>query len=241
MKFLKTEKKTNEKKDYFAHAKSWSDDVFASVEQSKNRYQLAFFSSMALNVLAVFAVGVLAPMQTLVPIMVHHYDNGIVTVEPLKNENMPMDRAQIESDIVRYIQNRESYDISSYKTQYDLVNILSNDDVAAQYAREQDKSSHVSPIKFLGAHSYREAHVFSINFLDNLNFNEKEVVKNHHNLAEVVFSLTDIDKSTGKKQETHYNAIISWDYVKPSLAPDIRWKNFDGFMVTRYNKQLRNV
>jgi len=241
MKFLKKDKKLEGKKDYFAQAKSWSDDVYAAVEQSKNRYQFAFFSSFALNVVAMIAVGILAPMQTLVPLLVHHYNNGIVTIEPFKNENNPNNRAQVESDIVRYIQSRESYDISSYKAQYDLVHLLSNEAVSSQYSREQDKNAATSPIKTLGTQSYREVHVFSINFLDNLDFNEDEVVKNHHNVAEVVFSLTDIDKSTGKNKETQYNALISWAYAKPSDAPDVRWRNFDGFVVTRYNKQLRNV
>ena len=84
-------------------------------------------------------------------------------------------------------------------------------------------------------------HVYSINFIDNSTFNEKALPKDHQNLAEVVFTLIDMDKSTGHKIEKHYNALISWQYSTPSSAPDIRWKNWDGFLVTRYSKQLRNI
>lgn len=225
---------------YFKEARRWADDNFARVEVSRNRYQIAFLMAMGLNICAVIAVTVLANLQTLVPVMVHHYDNGITTVEPLHQNNAPMNKAQVESDIVRYITNRESFDVSSYRTQFDLVSLLSSSTVTSEYLREQDKSSKDAPIHVLGAKGARSLHIYSINFLDNLIFNEKDFPKNHQNLAEVVFTLTDTDKATGGQTEQHFNALISWRYMEPSSNPDIRWKNWDGFQVTRYSKQLRN-
>lgn len=227
--------------NYFKEAKSWADDIYGAVEQSRNRYKTAFLGSMLLNGLALITVASLAQIQTLVPLMVHHYDNGVMTVEQLKNENAPINKAQVESDIIRYISNRESYDVSSYRSQYDLVTLLSNDSVLTQFSQEQDKSSKESPINSLGTTAQRLVHVYSVNFIDNTMFNEKALPKDHQNLAEVVFTLIDMDKSTGHKTEKHYNALISWQYTTPSGAPDIRWKNWDGFLVTRYSKQLRNI
>lgn len=229
-----------ESTDYFNQAKSWADDVFGAVEQSRNRYKAAFLIAMGLNSLALIAVLSLAQIQTLVPLMIHHYDNGVTTVEPLNNENIPINKAQVESDIIRYITNRESYDISSYRSQYDLVTLLSNESVLTQFNQEQDKSSKESPINTLGAAAERKVHFYSINFIDNNLFNEKSIPKNHQNLAEVVFTLIDSNKSSSHKTEKHYNALISWQYTTPSAAPDTRWKNWDGFLVTRYSKQLRN-
>lgn len=231
----------NKKQDYFTQAKSWADDVYSNAIQSKNRYKAAFLSSMALNVVTALAVVMLAGMQTLEPIIVHHYDNGVTTVEPLTNENAPLNRAQVESDIIRYITNRESFDLSSYKSQYDLVTLLSDPSVASLYAKSQDRRDKEAPINQLGATHFREVHVYSINFLDNLIFNETEGNARHHNLAEVVFSLIDVDKATGQRQEKQFNAMIAWVYKNPSMSPEIRWKNWDGFLVTRYNKQIRNI
>ncbi|KTD65365.1 virB8 family protein [Legionella spiritensis] len=230
----------NNTERYFKQARSWADDNFARVAVSRNRYQAAFLLAMALNVCAVIAVVVLARMQTLVPMMVHHYDNGVTTVEPVKQSNAPMNQTQVESDIVRYITNRESFDVSSYRAQFDLVSLLSSHAVNNEYLREQDKSAKGAPIHVLGAKAHRSVHVYSINFLDNLVLNEKDLPKNHHNLAEVVFTLTDTDKASGKTTSQHYNALLSWRYTQPSTAPDVRWKNWDGFQVTRYSKQLRN-
>jgi len=228
-------------KDYFNRARSWADDNFSQLQQSRNRYQLAFMLSMGLNIVASASVVVLANYQTLVPLMIHHYENGITTVEPVTQTNAPINKAQVESDIVRYITNREAYEISSYRAQFDLIALLSSNAVGAEYMKEQDRSEKDAPINTLGATATRTAHIYSINFLDSSQFNEKEITKDHQNVAEVVFSLTDTDKSTGKITEHHYSALISWQYTTPSASPGARWQNWDGFQVTRYNKNIRNV
>ncbi|MCE3043973.1 virB8 family protein [Legionella sp. 16cNR16C] len=227
--------------DYFKQAKHWADDQFARVEVSRNRYQVAFLASMGLNLCAVLAVSVLAPMQTLIPMLVHHYDNGVMTIEPVTQANAPINKTQVESDIVRYITQRESYEVSAYRSQFDLVSLLSSGSVNDEYLREQSKSNSQSPVVQLGNKAMRSVHVYSINFLDNVLFNDQDFPKNHHNVAEVVFTLIDTDKATGQQTETQYSAVIAWVYNQPSNAPDIRWKNWDGFQVTRYSKQLRNV
>lgn len=235
------DKKKQIKTDYFKRATSWADDTFGILEQSRNRYQVAFVLAMIVNVMALIAVCVLANLQTLVPMMVHHYDHGVTIVEPLKHTNAPINKAQIESDLAHYLTHRESYDISSYRAQFDLVSLLSSESVSAEYAREQDRHMKDSPITQLGANHMRDVHIYSINFLDNAALNADDLQKNHQNLAEIVFTSTDIDKATGLKTKQHFNALVSWTYVKPSTNPDVRWKNWDGFMVTRYSRQLRNV
>lgn len=238
---MKTNTKNLSPNDYFKRAKSWADDNFGRVHQSRNRYQLAFLVAMGLNIIAIIAVTVLVNYQTLVPMLVHHYDNGIVTVEPLTQANAPLNKAQVESDIVRYITNRESYDLSSYRAQFDLINLLSNSLVNNEYVQEQENSNKDAPINVLGTNASRQVHIYSINFLDSSLFNEKDITTNHDNVAEVVFTLTDTEKSGGKSKEQHFSALISWQYVSPSSSPAERWHNWDGFQVTRYTKNLRNV
>ncbi|KTD20127.1 virB8 family protein [Legionella londiniensis] len=226
---------------YFKRARSWADDQFGRLEQSRNRYQAAFLSAMGLNIIALIVIGMLAHYQTLVPLLVHHYDNGVTTIEPVSNEQTPINRSQVESDIVRYIELREAYDISSYRAQFELVNLLSNNAVNKEYLTEHEASNAASPLRVLANHSKREVHIYSINFLDSLLANERDIHKDHHALAEVVFSLIDTDKSTGKCTTKHFNAMISWRYTSPSSSPETRWKNWDGFEVTRYSKQPRIV
>lgn len=224
---------------YFNQAKTWADDNFGRMEQSRKRYQIAFVTAMVLNVVSLILVAVLVNYQTLVPLLVHHYDNGLVTVDALANKQAPLNEDQVRSDIARYIQNRESYDVSSYRAQFELIHLLSNNVVAKEYVNEHDAASKSSPIHLLGNQSKREVHIYNINFLDSVLANEEGLHKDHHALAEVVFSLIDTDKTTGKSTSTHYNALISWQYGRLPSSPEARWQNWDGFEVTRYSKQPR--
>lgn len=228
-------------KEYFNRARTWADDNFSQLQQSRNRYQLAFILAMLMGIATSVAVIILAQYQTLIPLLVHHYDNGIVTIEPMTNVNAPMNKTQVESDIARYVMNREAYDSSSYRAQFDLISLLSNGAVTSEYTHEQSKANKDAPINTLKNEFSREVHVYNIYFLDALNFNEKDLKKNHENLAEVVFTLTDRDRNGNERQVAHFNALIAWRYTKPSDSPAERWLNWDGFQVIRYSKQLRNV
>lgn len=235
--------KLNQKnsKEYFNQARSWADDLFSQLQQSRNRYQLAFTLSMGLNIFSCISVAILANYQTLVPLLVHHYENGVTTVEQLGNQNTPKNEDEVKFDIVRYITNREAYDVSSYRAQFDLINLLSSHSVGSEYLQEQDKNNKESPINNLGTHASRVVHVYSVTFLDSSLLNENDLPKNHHNLAEVVFTLTDTDKTNGKNSQHHYSALIAWNYTTPPASPAVRWQNWDGFQVTRYSKTLRNI
>ena len=226
--------------DYFKKARTWADDNFGRLEQSRNRYQAAFLAAMGFNLIALTTIAILANYQTVIPMLVHHYDNGVTTVEPIA-EPAPINRAQVESDIARYIQHRESYDVSSYRAQFELINLLSDNTVAKEYLIEQNKSNPDSPLKLLGNNIKREVHIYSINFLDSLLANEHDVHQDHQALAEVVFSLIDRDKATGKSTITHFNTLIAWRYTNPPNSPANRWKNWDGFEVISYKKQPRIV
>jgi len=226
---------------YFKQARTWADDQFGRLEQSRNRYQAAFLCAMGLNITALMVIGTLAHYQTLIPMLVHHYENGVTTIEAINQEQTPINRAQVESDIVHYIELREAYDVSSYRAQFELVNLLSNNEVGKEYLSEHESSNTASPLHTLANHSKREVHIYSINFLDSLLANERDIHKDHHALAEVVFSLIDTDKSTGKSTTEHFNAMISWRYTNPPNSPETRWKNWDGFEVIRYSKQPRIV
>lgn len=226
---------------YFGCANTWADDLRANETRSRNRYQAAFFASMGLNVITAIAVCVLANYQTVVPLLVNHYDNGVTVVSALSEKKAITNQSQIESDLVRYVLHREAFDETSYRAQYELVTLLSNNTTAQEYVREQSKSNPQSPISRLGHTHVRTVHVYSVHFIDREAQNETDVHQDHHNVAEVVFQLTDTNKSTGQSTQTPYSALISWRYISPPESPALRWQNWNGFEVTRYSKQVQHV
>lgn len=231
------------KKDYFHQACEWADDRFSLMEASRARYQMAFLASIFAVVFLAMALVILLPLKSVQTVAVHHYANGVTTVDAQSRKVQAPNRAQIESDIVRYVINRESYDASSYRAQFELITLLSANDVAHEFESQQSSRNPEAPVNQLGTKVSRSVHVYSINFIDNqqLNARERKARQQHHNLAEVVFSVKDRDKGSLKEAEQQFSALISWQYVKPSDSIEERWQNFDGFEVTRYTKAQRNI
>lgn len=237
-------KKSQPQEVYYAQACSWADDRFGGIEGSRNRYRVAFISAMLLCLTLTFTLAGMMPLKQLEPIIIHQYANGITTAERLTQDLPLPSQVQIESDLVRYVVQRESYDVTSYRAQFELIHLLSANTVSADYDKLQRSSNKESPVAQLGTQSSRSVHVYSVNFIDQERFNDQEQKgkkRNHHDLAEVVFSIQDRNKTTGTEVEHHYTALISWHYTGIPASPDARWKNWNGFEVTRYSVQQRNI
>lgn len=177
-----------------------------------------------------------------IPLLVHHYESGAVSVEPVKQHYAPKSQVEIESELVRYVVNRESYDPASFSESYQLVHVMSDNNVARQYAEDQNAEDKRSFIARFGDKTIRVTHIESVNFLDNEELNQTEKGGKHHkNLAEVNFIVTDKDSHGGSTKRTPYVAIISWTHAGIPEDPEIRWMNWDGFVVTSYHVNQRTV
>lgn len=175
--------KSNNK--YFEVAKNWSDDMYAASLAARNRYRCAFYGVLALSFLLTVGILQLIPLQHTALVVVHHYNDGTVWVEHVARKHMRKNKAQIVSDLVRYVVKRESYSKDSYPENYSLVILLSNNGVAEQYAAEQNINSSHSPINTLGDHGHRKVHVNNVTFLDRARSSKNTKNRKHVNLAEI--------------------------------------------------------
>lgn len=229
------------KQNYFTQARGWADDIYTAAIISRNRYQMAFFAAMGLATLAIGAIIMLIPLQHIEPLLVNHYPSGHILVQPMHQPYAPSNSEQIESELVQYVINRESYADSSYDEQYSLINILSNNEVAKEYREIQSVQNPESPINRLGQTGLRSVHVESVIFL-NSNLEDKDKLSNQqtrNHLATVNFTVT--EQINGIKTIKPYAVIMAWEYRTPSDDPGERWRNWDGFTVTRYSVEQRNV
>ena len=182
----------------------------------------------------------LIPAQHIEPLLVDHYENGLVTVEPIHQPYTPNNRAEIESELVRYVINRESYSPSSYHEQYALINLLSDDRVARDYIAEQSVSNRLSFISRFGNKVDRSVHIENVFFLDSVNATTP-TQGGHHNLAQINFVVIDRNRATGEDVRVPLTVLISWEYRGVSNNPEDRWRDWDGFTVTDYRVEQRNV
>ncbi len=228
--------------DYFSRAQSWSDDFYATAVASRNRWRaMSLFGLAPLLGLSLISIVLLIPNQHLEPLLINHYPDNVVTVMPATQPVIPMSMAEVQSDIVRYVINRESYSAFSYQTQYELIMLLSSDSVADDYANQQASSNPNAPINVLKSKGVQTAQVTSVLFLDSVDKNEPaKHITHHQNLAQVNFTVT-TTFSNGVAQTTPYTALVSWVYNGTPADPTEAWQNWNGFRVTQFQVEQRQV
>ena len=231
------------KENYFTQARSWADDIYTAAVISRNRYQMAFFFFFLLAALSILALIVLIPLQHSELLLVNHYPDGRVLVEPMHQPYAPSDPYQVESELIHYVVNRESFAESSYKEQYSLINLLSNNDVSQQYRDTQSSGNPQSPINVLKRDGLRTVHVESVIFIDSILKNKGKPLsqQTHSNLAEVNFTVSDQIKNSTLIKTHALTVLISWTYRGIPKDPGDRWRNWNGFTVTRYSVEQRNL
>lgn len=232
--------KKEETQSYFIKASSWADDIYTASLTRANRYQKAFFASMALNAVLGLAVMVLAPMQQVELEVVHQgpsHNTWVSLVSPHEKINVNWQRTR--SEIAHYVQIRESYDPVLYTHLTKEVEQLSAPRVYTQYEYSQSKKNSLAGINLLGAKGYRSVVVNDVILLDQASKNLNP--HGHHvNLAQVNFVTVDHFFDDSRAIKTAYVALVSWRYEGIPQSPDLRMYDWDGFTITKYSPQPVN-
>jgi type IV secretion system protein VirB8 len=226
--------------DYFTQASNWATDFQTQTMLSRNRYRLAFITSLLLSCSLVLLLSALFPLEHFKPLLVHHYEDGVISVDPINMSKLPQSKALVESEITRYIQARESYDPSSYSSQYQLVNLMSDQAIFRRYQLDQNGNNPQSMINQLNNKFTRRVRVESIVFLQ-WNEDKKEDKSDRANLAEVNFSTIDVSNSSGKRVVSPFVVTLSWKHLGIPNDPQLRWRNWDGFVVSNYQLVQRSL
>lgn len=228
-------------KSYFEAGKDWFFDRFETAQIQANRWFIAFIAAMALAIVLAAALIVLLPLKTLVPMVIHQNPStGEVWVDRPKTPYTPKNDAQVQADLVRYITVRESYSADDINQRFHLTMLLSNNGVGTEYANEQANSNKKAPVNTLGKDGTRTVRIIDVIFIDKAGTQEiRKFRQRAHNLAKIDFITTTLSKNS-KKSEA-WVATIGWTY---NGLPDNQldaWDNWNGFTVTTYRIDPRNI
>ena len=229
---------------YFKTARSWADDIYTSMIVSRNRYKMAFYIMGVFAVLLLLCVLVLVPVQHTELVVVHEGASGYTWLSTTSLHYHPsMNWIREQSEIANYIIARESYDPLLYKYQIEKVKLLSTQEIQAEYELSQSSSNKLAPINIIGAKGYRTVIVNSIFRLDSENKNREGQSKKdrHIDLAQVNFIVVDHLFGQNKKITTPYSGLVSWRYDGVPSSPDDMMKNWDGFKITKYSVEPKNL
>lgn len=230
------------KETYFEAAKDWYYDRYQSFHLQANRWFAAFLFCCLIICLLIAALIILLPLKTLVPLVIHQNNlTGEIWVEHPKTNYVPVNAAQVEFDIVRYITARESFSAADLNQRFHQVILLSAGDVGKIYSEDQSNNNPHSPVNSLGNSGSRVVHIEDIIFIDKSNLQElRHFRQPSQNLAKVDFTTTTIDHAGNRKIE-NWVATIGWIYRGMPTDQQDAWDNWNGFIVTTYRVDSRNI
>lgn len=228
--------------DYFTAAKHWYYDRYQIQQVIANRWQLAFWLQLGLSISLLLFLMMLLPLKSWEPIVIQRNTlTGEVWVDPTRSHYLPNNSAEIESNLVRYVVARETYTLMDATYRYRQVMFSSSTEIAKGYADSINPYHSQSVAHQLSSNGTRVVRVEDVVFLDA----EETAPLHHHSdktapkLAKVDFVTTDTEGDTTTQK--YWVATIGWDYLGTPNNKEAAWMNWNGFTVTYYRVDQRNL
>jgi len=206
---------------YFEDGETWDQEVFANMLQSRNRAWFLSFFCMGVTVLSLLTLALLLPLKTFAPYVVTvDKSTGYVEVtKGLYDGKLTADDAVTESNLVRYVSARESYNPSILRENYNSVALLSAESALSEFQQLWDGKNPDNPSVKLGKQASVDIKVKSVSFL-----NEKT--------SSVRFRRE--YRENGQIKTSDWNAVVDFQYVQKPMKMEDRFLNPLGFQITSY-------
>ena len=123
------------KQNHYRQAMDFESSMKYMIEQSNKRAYLFAMFCGAMSVLSIIAVMLLTPLKTTEPYLVRVNDitGAVDIVTILDTEQITKNEALDKHFVSTYVRAREGYYYDMLNRDYELVNVLSSDDVASDY------------------------------------------------------------------------------------------------------------
>ncbi len=215
---------------YFADAETWDQEIFANTSLSRNRAWLVAFFCMGTTTLALLSLVLLLPLKTFAPYVVTvDKSTGYVEVtKGLYEGNLTVDQAETESNLVRYVSTRESYNPSVLRENYSFVTLMSTGTALSEFQRLWDGKNPDNPSVQMGTKAGITIKIKSVSFL-----NERTAavrfLREYH--------------ADGQIKTSDWNAVVDFRYVSEPMKMEDRFQNPLGFQAISYrvNPEAREV
>lgn len=216
---LGKKKRTSDSDD----SKSWYKDRYQSAVFWRNLLSVITVMSLLVAAVAGFAVLQLAPLKSVEPFVIQIDENSGITqvVDPMTTQSITGDKAINNYFLVQYIRARESYDVTSFIYNQNVVALMSDKQkVFPQYRAFLSTDNPASPLVRLQQAGKRSVKIQSISYLDT----RKVLVK---------FTIT--EELGDRAQRSNKVTLIEFQYANIELNAEQRYTNPLGFLVTSYS------
>lgn len=206
--------------DYFKQAREWADDRYQAQARKARHWFIAFCLQTVCVVLLVLGLIFLLPLKTLVPLVIHqNHLTGEVWVEQPKNWNLTENRPLIESDLVRYVIARETVATADDVVRRKQVLLRTQAKLVGDYQQQRQQQ-------------YAEKILLRKIRVEDVVFINDSLVK---------VDLVTMTKTSRGVQYQPWVVTLRWSYQGTPKSKALAWDNWNGFLVTYYRIDQRNV
>lgn len=207
--------------------KNWYIDKYQSVLVQRNIFAVVTLISLFSTLIAVFTLKSLAPLKSVEPFVIQIDEKTGLTevVEPISRNALISANEVMDNYFVwQYIRARETYDISDFRRNYFIANLMSHPKVFTEFQEEVSPNNPQSPSARLGDSGKRVVENPVIIY-----FNDKTGKR----IAQVRFQISETPKNA--KPITYQKiATLEFTYTDITLTREQRFINPLGFQVLTY-------
>lgn len=211
---------------YYAMAGDWSDDVTGGLRRSRRTAWIVASVAVTVAALEAFALAALAPLKTTTPyaFTVDRQTGYVELARPLADGPLTQDASVTQSNLVRYVVARETFDRADLNETYRRTLAWSSGRARADYLALMQSSNPRSPLKVYGPGDQVRVVVKSVSLLP-------------RRTAFVRFE-TERSAPSGVTSRQPFVAVVSYQYSGEPAAMAQRFDNPLGFGVTAYRRDL---
>lgn len=211
---------------YYAMAGDWSEDVVGGLRRSRRTAWIVAAVAVAVAALEALALAALAPLKTTTPyaFVVDRQTGYVELARPLAEGPLTQDAAVTQSNLVRYVIARETFDRTDLNETYRRTVAWSSGRARADYLALMQASNPRTPVKIYGPSEQVRVVVKSVSLLP-------------RSTALVRFE-TERSTPGGAPSRQPFVTAVSYQYSGEPAAMGQRFDNPLGFRVTAYRRDL---
>lgn len=204
-------------------SRNWYKDRYQAVLLQRRLLMVIAFLSMASTLVVMVILAQMVPQKGVEPFLIQVDPKSGITqmVNPMSTKEITALESVNDFFIVQYIRSRESYDVRTFKQNYNTIRIMSEQTrIFREFKRQSNPNDPMSVPARMGSTGTR-----SVKF--------KSITYRQQNQAQARLLIEETTAS-GSILQSHKIATIVFEYAKLELTSDERYINPLGFRVLEY-------
>lgn len=217
-------------KSFYTATSEWAYEMYQSQRVWLSRALILNISLLLLLAVSLLTIFILLPLKEKVPYLYafDHASGEITKIGELEASKLENNWELSRYLIIRYVINRESFDIDNVDLPYQLVWAQSADLIKQQYESTVKSDNKNSPFQILGKDKFITVKVISVSRLND-------------STVDVKFDKIIHDRATLSEQVGHREAILKWTFDKAETSQKMLDRDPLGFKVTYYQSTQVNL